>query len=70
VDQHRERVEHQELLAGIIASTVANWSMGAPKRPLCPADYMPSRSGDQKPERINRKRIADQVRSALGAYTK
>jgi len=31
---------------------------------------MPSRSGEQKPERINRKRVAEQVRSALGAYTK
>jgi hypothetical protein len=66
LDQHREQVEHQELLSGIIASAVANWSMGAPKKPLAPADFMPSRRDrEEKSPRLNRKRIADNVRSFL-----
>ena len=66
VDQHRERVEHQELLTGIIASTVANWSMGAPKQPLSPSDFMLSRKRDPvKKERLNRKRVSAQIRSVM-----
>jgi hypothetical protein len=69
VDQHRERVEHQELLSGIIASTVANWSMTGPRKALTPSDFMPSRrqakAEQKKKPRVNRKRIADRVRSFL-----
>jgi len=67
IDQHRERVEHQELLAGIIASSVVNYSMGAPKRPTCPADFMPSRGGKSRTAsasiRINRKQVAEDIRA-------
>lgn len=71
IDQNRERTEHQELLTGIIASAVANWSMCAPKRALAPAHFMPSRQHQQeKPKRINRKRIAMNVRAFLEAHVK
>ena len=69
VDQHRERVEHQELLTGILASTIANWSMGAPKEPLAPSVFMPCRARarrERKP-RLNRKQIAVDVRAFLNA---
>jgi len=73
VDQHRERVEHQELLTGILASTIANWSMGAPKEPLAPSVFMPCRRGrakQPKRPRINRKRVADKVRAFMEAKMK
>jgi HK97 gp10 family phage protein len=48
-----ERLEadhhHAELLAGIIASTVANFGMRELKKSLAPADFMPSRTAEQKP---------------------
>ena len=70
IDEHRKRVEHTELLAGIIASTVANWSMHTPKEALRPRDYMPSRYGASRPKRpkVNRKLVAEQVRFALDNY--
>jgi hypothetical protein len=69
IDQHRERVEHQELLAGTVASAVANWSMKSPKEPLCAADFMPSRRDreKEKPRRVNRRRVATRVRAFLAA---
>jgi hypothetical protein len=68
VDQHLERTEHAELLAGTIAAAVANWSMGAPKKPMCAADFMPSRQGRERKEpskRLNRKKIAAGIRAFL-----
>lgn len=44
LDQHRERMEHQELLAGIIASEVANRSQRHPEKWVVPFDFMPSKS--------------------------
>ncbi len=58
-----------EWLAGVIASSIANWSMGAPKTPLSAADMMPSlkrfRRGNRK---LSRKQIADNVRAAIRAH--
>jgi hypothetical protein len=73
LDQHRECVEHQdyhrELLTGIIASTVANFAMGAPKKPLSPRDFMPSRSRGGRARAtsvaIDRKQVAEDVRAWL-----
>jgi hypothetical protein len=68
VDQRREQTEHQELMFGIVASAIVNWSMRGPKKSVSPSDFMPSRAGRQKetedrPPRINRKAIADKVRA-------
>lgn len=70
VATHRKRFEHYELLAGIIASAVANWSFHAPKESLKPRDFMPSRLASERPERnrLNRRAIAAQVRFALDNY--
>lgn len=55
---------------GIVAANIANYSLGAPKKPRVPADFMPTRlaaSRDRddrdRPERINRKKIAQDVRT-------
>jgi hypothetical protein len=71
VHQHRMRIEHDELLTGILAAQIANWSIGAPKKPRVPSQYMPSRlvqgrrprQQRERRERINRKQIADDVRA-------
>jgi hypothetical protein len=42
LEEHQHVVEHQEMLFGIVASTVANWSMHGVKKPLSHTDYMPS----------------------------
>ncbi len=49
--KRKERdIEHRELLAGIVASTTANFSMGAPERALSPRDFMPSQWVKELPE--------------------
>jgi hypothetical protein len=42
LNRHKEVIEHQELLAGIVACVTANFSMGRPDPPREPQDYMPS----------------------------
>jgi hypothetical protein len=37
--RHAQAREHLELLAGIVASVMANFSMGAPKKALRPSDF-------------------------------
>lgn len=69
-DQQRE---HQELLAGIVASTIANHSLNPPNHPASPADYMPTQAAKKRAvpkQRINRKRIAQNVRNFLTAQLK
>ena len=39
---HGYEVRHRELLNGLVCSTTANYSMGAPEKPLKAADFMPS----------------------------
>lgn len=54
---------------GILASTVANYSMGAPKSPRKPTDFMPSQLGKKravKPKRVSRTQVVDQVRAIFG----
>lgn len=65
LDRHKERQKHSEWLTGVIASTVANWSMGAPKEPMQPKDFPLMALQDVKPKRtrINRKKIADEIRA-------
>jgi hypothetical protein len=69
--RHREQIEHEELLAGIIASVVVNFSLGAPKTGTKPADFMPSqwRTNVQKPrnERMTKKK-RQRVANSLRAY--
>jgi hypothetical protein len=38
-ERHAQAREHSELLAGIIASVTANFSMASPKTPLKPSDF-------------------------------
>lgn len=65
VDRHRERTKHQEWMTGILASTMANFSMSPPKEPLKPTDFMPSAKAKTKPRapRIDRRKVADKVRA-------
>jgi hypothetical protein len=69
LDQYQRKVEHQEMLAGIIASTVANWSMGSPKKPLRHIDFMPSQwmkePAEPRKRRVNHKALAAKVRAAF-----
>jgi hypothetical protein len=70
MDRHQERAQHQELLAGIIAATVANHSFAPPKKALAPADFMPSQwkrkaERRRKPDQLERQQIADNVRAFL-----
>jgi hypothetical protein len=41
-DKHNQAFERFELLAGIIASTVANNAFGGRRKAALPADFMPS----------------------------
>ena len=70
---HKDRRWHAEWLTGVLASTIVNWSMGAPKEPWQPKDF-PLRllrdKDDLKPKRINRKRIAAQIRATLDGWNK
>jgi hypothetical protein len=43
LDRHNIVVQHQELLNGILAACIVNFSMGAPKKFVHPDDFMPTR---------------------------
>lgn len=63
-----ERRRHVEYLTGLIASAVANWSMGRPEKSLRPHDFaLPLLQVPEKRPRMNRKKIAEKVRSVLSA---
>jgi hypothetical protein len=66
LDEHRARIQHEELLTGILAATVGNHSFCPPKEPYTPANFMPSQRTAKrrvKRKRINRALIADSVRA-------
>ena len=72
LERHRERERHTEYLVGLIAATIANWSMGAPKEPLKPRDFplLLLREEVPGPARINRKKIAERIRAEFARATK
>ena len=69
--RHREQIQRFELLAGIIASTIVNHSFSPPKKAVSPGDFMPSewshrvQMQEPRPPRLNRKRVAQNVRFFL-----
>lgn len=70
LEQHKERQRHAEWLTGVLASTIANWSMASPKEALQPRDFaLPLlRDDGETPvrrHRINRRRVADSIRAAF-----
>lgn len=70
LDRHRERAEHEHYLAALIAATTANFSLGAPKKPLTPSDFMPSKAVEKsevKKKGPSRKAIAQHIRCFLTA---
>ena len=78
LDQHKEQTQQHELLAGIVACTIANHSFSPPKKALLPADYMPSqwaiRQHQRNPApRLNRKQVASNIgcflRACMAAQT-
>ena len=52
------QIEHAELLAGIVASTTANYSMGAPEKPRQAREFMPSQWAPERPRKLTRKQVA------------
>lgn len=54
-------------MAGTIAAAVANFSMGAPKTQLTPADFFPDlpRARARRVNRLSRKQIAKNVRRTM-----
>jgi len=70
LERHRDREKHTEWMVGLLASTVANWSMGAPKEPLQPRDFpllLLRDAPSEKHPRINRRRIAKNIRAQFQA---
>jgi len=65
LDRHRERTEHQELLAGIVASTIANYAGRTLKDGVsaAPSQFMPSKPRKPKRAQIDRERIAEGTRA-------
>jgi hypothetical protein len=69
MDRYREQAEHHELLAGILASTIANYSgktleSGVVKEAR---DFMPSQAGKSKVHRDDRpEEVASGVRTLFG----
>jgi hypothetical protein len=69
MDAHNERTKYrefrEELMAGIVASTMANWSMREVKEPLRPIDFMPSQSEKPVRRRINTSKVVANIRDWL-----
>jgi hypothetical protein len=61
---------HQELLTGIIASTVGNFSMVGLKKPLQPEDFMPSQWGKTSLVKPKKTRMTAKKREKLAARNK
>jgi len=58
LEVRQQQVEYHELLNGLVCSTIANWSMNAPKKPLPCTNFMPTewaKADREKPAR--RKRV-------------
>lgn len=69
LERHLDRQKHAEWLTGVIASTIANFSMGAPEEPLQPKHFaLPLLQVREKRKRLNRARIADQIRQQFDSY--
>lgn len=51
--RQKDKMQHAELLAGIIASTTANFSMAAPEKALGAEAFMPSHV-PSKTKRVNK----------------
>lgn len=68
--RHKEAHERVEMLMGITTAAQVNHSFCTPKKPYCPADFMPSQLVKReqkapKPKRWTRQGFADQIRAAL-----
>ena len=64
LERQREHQKHTEWMVGVLASTVANWSMGAPEEQLQPRHFaLPLLQVREKRPRINRRKIAAQIRA-------
>jgi hypothetical protein len=74
LDQHEVKTKHQELLFGIVSSTVANYSMVRGKAPVSAKEFMPSSWGKDKPAPVkkltkkDRQKIADNLRMTLAPF--
>lgn len=62
-------MDHWELLAGIVASTVANFCAHPPKKPYAPRDFMPGSRSEKVPRR-NKKAEAAKLRAFLMSQVK
>lgn len=61
-----QRFQREELLMGILASTSANFSMHAPKKPLSPEDFMLHKFAHQPPKKLT----AQDIMSAFAPFRK
>ena len=70
MERNREEIEHRELLAGIIAATIANYSTRKLDEPALPKDFMPSQRAAARPVRMTKKRrqqVANDIRALFAA---
>jgi hypothetical protein len=65
--QYEQSLTHSELLTGIIASTVANYSFHPPKKPHVPSEFMPSQQADKPAPKRTRKLSAKQMAARVRA---
>jgi hypothetical protein len=64
MDVYRAKVKHTEWMAGLLLSTIVNWSMHPPEEPRMPKDFpLELLRVPEKRKRINRKQIAAQIRA-------
>lgn len=56
MERHREKQKHSELLAGIVAAAVRNFSYHLPDNPVAPVVFMPKYDYERTPERKPRQR--------------
>jgi hypothetical protein len=68
LDRHREEVEHNKAVFGVLAATIANFSQRAPKRMLKPSDFFGGPSSETD-NRVNRKEQVSNLRAFLMSRT-
>ena len=71
LDRHKESVELNKTLAGIVAAAVANFGYRAPERYLTPRDFVggPDEPAEPKPH-VNRKKQVAKLRAFLNSQVR
>ena len=66
IDLHDERIKHEEMIAGTICATIANWGFRAPKEPVKSSDFfsrIPQKEKKIRRTKANGQKVSNDIRT-------